>query len=93
MHIPVITNRYSNKLVGVLLVLYVAPVSLQAPGCASKRWEWLCTGLMHVFRLAAIQCKADILQGWHSWGLQQQLINGRGSMQAFKRSDFVHIHI
>jgi len=51
---PLITNRYSNGLVGVVhIALYVAPASLQILGRAMKRWEW-CKSLMHVLCTAAI---------------------------------------
>ena len=63
MHIPVITNRYSDGSVGVVHSADVNPASLYAPGHASRRWEWLFTGIMHVLCTAAIPCETDILQG------------------------------
>ena len=51
---------------------YVASASLQAPVCASKMWEWLCTGLMHVLTTAFL-FEADKLQG-------QEACSGNQSM-------------
>ena len=40
--------------------------------------------LIYVLYTAAVPYEADILQGWRSWGLQQQSVDGRGSMQTYK---------